>query len=183
MKVIETELSGVVILETTVFEDKRGIFSRLYNIEELRDIMGERNIHQVNLSLTKSPGTVRGMHYQYPPYSEMKLVKCLRGRAWNVVVDLRQNSSTFLQHHAFELSSHNALMHITPEGCAHGFQTLEPDTELLYIHTALYKSDCEGGVSCNDPKLAINWPLPITNLSLRDSSFAPITDDFKGIAV
>lgn len=182
MKVAQTALSGVVVVETMPSADQRGVFARLYCERELAPVIGDRRVVQINHSQTTMVGTVRGMHFQRPPYAEMKLVRCFKGRVWDVVVDLRAGSPTFLQWHAEELSSENARMLVIPEGCAHGFQVLEPDSELLYLHTAFYSQEAEGGVSCNDPRLGITWPLPVADLSQRDSSHPPIAADFSGMA-
>lgn len=183
MNITLTALPGVVVVETTPLVDDRGAFARLYDGRELAPIIGERRIEQVNHSCTTTVGAVRGMHFQYPPYAEMKLVRCLRGRVWDVAVDLRAGSPTFLCWHAEELAPDNARMLVIPEGCAHGFQVLEPESELLYLHTAMYAPEAEGGVFCNDPRLGITWPLPVEGLSHRDRSFPPIALDFLGIAV
>jgi len=133
--------------------------------------------------MTVSPGAIRGMHFQNPPYAEMKLVRCLRGRVWDVAVDLRASSPTFLRWHAEELSAENRLMMAIPEGFAHGFQVLEPESELLYLHTALYHKPSEGGVRFDDPVLAIQWPLSVTDVSSRDTQHPLITPHFAGIAI
>ena len=137
---------------------------------------------QINHSRTAAVGTVRGMHFQNPPHAEMKLVRCLKGRVWDVAVDLRAGSPTFLRWHAEVLAADNARMLVVPEGCAHGFQVLEPESELLYLHTANYAPEAEGGVFCEDPRLGIAWPLPVEGLSRRDLSFAPIATNFTGTA-
>lgn len=183
MNIFSTHLADVVVIEATYSADHRGIFSRLYCERELAGVIGDCRIVQVNHSLTRTVGAVRGMHFQRPPHAEMKLVRCLKGRVWDVAVDLRAGSPTFLQWHAEELSPENSRMMVIPEGCAHGFQALEPDSELLYLHTAFYSSEAEGGVSCNDPRIGITWPLPVADLSLRDSSHLPITSNFPGIAI
>ncbi|MCE9550569.1 MAG: dTDP-4-dehydrorhamnose 3,5-epimerase family protein [Betaproteobacteria bacterium] len=183
MKLMPTALQGVMVVETSYVSDERGAFARYYCEHELASIIDERRIVQINHSRTTHIGAVRGMHFQRPPHSEIKLVRCLKGRVWDVAVDLRSGSSTFLQWHAEELSPDNARMLIIPEGCAHGFQVLEHDSELLYLHTAFYTPASEGGVSCSDPRLGITWPLPIADLSPRDSSHPPITVDFPGITV
>src|SRR5262249_48876555 len=133
-----TELPGVSIVDSTPFKDHRGAFARLFCERELASIIGERRIVQINHSRTATRGAVRGLHYQRPPDAEMKLVRCLKGRVWDVAVDLRRGSPTFLRWHAEELSAANGRMIAIPEGCAHGFQVLEPDSELLYLHTAFY---------------------------------------------
>jgi dTDP-4-dehydrorhamnose 3,5-epimerase len=123
------------------------------------------------------------MHFQYPPHAETKFISCNKGRVWDVAVDLRLGSPTFLQWHAEELSSQNRRMLIIPEGCAHGFQALDPDSELLYFHTNFYTPESEGGVLYDDPQLGITWPLPITNLSTRDQEYPLISKDFNGIRI
>ena len=183
MKFTRTALAGVVVVETTPVTDHRGAIVRLYCEHELAPVIGARRIVQINHSRTVTAGAVRGMHYQRPPHAEMKLVRCLKGRVWDVAVDVRAGSPTFLQWHAVELAPDNALMLVIPEGCAHGFQVLEPESELLYLHTAFYAPEAEGGISCNDPRLGIPWPLPVADLSQRDASHLPIASDFPGIAV
>ena len=123
------------------------------------------------------------MHFQYPPHAETKFISCNKGRVWDVAVDLRLGSPTFLRWHAEELSSQNARMLIIPEGCAHGFQALDPDSELLYFHTNFYTPEAEGGVLHDDPQLGIPWPLPIKNLSDRDQEYPLISRDFYGIRI
>lgn len=181
MKIQQTLLPGVVVVESTSFVDQRGAFMRLYCEDELNKILGERRIVQINHSMTSAVGTVRGMHFQRPPHAEMKLVRCLKGRIWDVAVDLRAGSPTFLQWHAEELSQQNARMLTIPEGCAHGFQTLEANSELLYLHTEFYLPSAEAGLPYDDPRLNIQWPLPVTDLSERDRRHSPISPDFSGI--
>ncbi len=182
MKINHTAIAGVVVVETARIQDDRGAFARLYCEQELASVIGERRIVQVNQSKTSAPGSVRGMHYQVNPHAEMKLVRCLCGRVWDVAVDLRANSPTFLQWHAEELTPGNARMLVVPEGCAHGFQVLEANSELLYLHTAAYRAVAEGGVDARDPRLAIAWPLPVAGLSERDAAHPAIADGFMGLA-
>jgi dTDP-4-dehydrorhamnose 3,5-epimerase len=183
MKLLRTEIQGVVIVELDSFSDHRGAFSRLYCEQELAAIIGNRHIVQMNQSRTTTRGAIRGLHYQRPPYSEMKLVRCLKGRVWDVAVDLRAGSPTFLAWHAVELGPDNARMMIIPEGCAHGFQVLEVNSELLYLHTAIYNPAAEGGLLYNDPKLEIKWPMPAAELSERDKNHALLNSDFRGISL
>lgn len=182
MKIIPTAIAGVVAVETTMRTDHRGEFTRLYCERELAECLGSKHIVQVNRSLTRAVGAVRGMHYQRPPHAETKLIRCIRGRVWDVAVDLRKESPTFLEWTAQELSPANGLMLVVPERCAHGFQVLEPDSELLYLHTEFYAPAAEGGIAPTDPAVAIEWPLPIVDLSERDKSHAPLAPDFVGIA-
>lgn len=183
MNVRPTPLQGVVVVETTPIVDPRGAFARLFCERELAAVIGNRHIVQINHSRTRTVGAVRGLHFQHPPHAEMKLVRCLKGRVWDVAVDLRAGSHTFLQWHAEELTPDNARMLVIPEGCAHGFQVLEAESELLYLHTAPYTPAAEGGLSYNDPELEIAWPLPITDLSERDRRLPPSDPDFSGITV
>jgi dTDP-4-dehydrorhamnose 3,5-epimerase len=181
MNILPSRIAGLAVAETAARADHRGAFMRLFCQQELALVLGARQIVQINHSRTSQIGAVRGLHFQYPPHAEMKLVRCLRGRVWDVAVDLRAGSPTFLQWHAEELSAGNARMMIIPEGCAHGFQVLEADSELLYLHTAFYTPDAEGGVRHDDPRIAIRWPGPITDLSERDRSHPLLSADFAGI--
>ncbi|MEO8064314.1 MAG: dTDP-4-dehydrorhamnose 3,5-epimerase family protein [Pseudomonadota bacterium] len=183
MKLTETTIRGVAIAETTSRGDHRGVFTRLYCERELEPAVGQRRIAQINRSVTRAAGAVRGMHYQNPPHAEMKLVRCLRGRVWDVAVDLRAGSPTFLKWTAQELSADNNLMFMIPEGCAHGFQVLEENSELLYLHTEFYAAGAEAGFSPSDPAVGISWPLPIIDLSERDRSHPSLTTAFTGIVV
>jgi dTDP-4-dehydrorhamnose 3,5-epimerase len=183
MKLHLTALGGVVVAEFSPSIDHRGAFSRLYCEQELSTIIGHRRIVQINHSCTHSVGAVRGMHYQRHPRGEMKLIRCLKGRVWDVAVDLRKGSPTFLQWHAAILTPQNARTLVIPEGCAHGFQVLDPDSELLYLHTEFYSPEHEGAVSCKDTRISIAWPLPIVDLSVRDNALLPIAPDFTGITV
>jgi len=126
-------------------------------------------------------GGGRGLHYQLPPAAEMKMVRCIRGRVWDVTVDLRKNSPTFLQWHAEALTPVNRRMMVIPEGCAHGFQVLEADSELLYLHTAAYAPHLERGLRYDDPRLSISWPLDVGDISRRDMAHAWLDDNFAGV--
>lgn len=181
MKIVSTPIAEVAMVETIPHLDSRGAFTRLYCERELASIIGDRRIVQINHSRTTSVGAIRGMHFQAPPDAELKLVRCLKGKIWDVVVDLRSNSPSFLHWHAEELSQNNARMLVIPEGCAHGFQALEPDSELLYLHTAFYSPAAESGVRHDDPRINILWPLPVTDVSSRDSAHPYLNNDFSGV--
>lgn len=181
MNLRSTRLLGVFVAESTPHIDPRGSFMRLFCDEALSSVLGERRIRQINYSRTTRVGAVRGLHFQHFPYAEMKLVRCLRGKVWDVAVDLRRGSPTFLQWHAEELTPESARLFIIPEGCAHGFQVLATNSELLYLHTAPYQPGAEGGVAWNDPLLGIDWPLPPVDLSKRDSNHPWLPADFKGV--
>ena len=181
MNLVETTIPGVCIIESTTFQDNRGAFSRLFCAKELQSLLGQRVIVQINHSMTRSVGAVRGLHYQRSPHAEMKIIRCLKGRVFDVAVDLRQGSPTFLQWTAIELTPENHLAFVIPEGCAHGFQVLEEDSQLLYLHTAFYTPEVEGAVRFDDPKVGVDWPLEPTDLSSRDLSHQYLEENFKGI--
>ena len=181
MRISTTAIAGVSVIDTDVVCDERGAFARLFCTDDLRPLLSERRIVQVNQSRTTRVGAIRGMHFQRSPHAEMKFVRCVRGRVWDVAVDLRAESPTFLRWHAEELSACNARMLGVPEGCAHGFQVLDPDSELLYLHTALYTPAAEGGVRYDDPLLGIGWPLTPLDLSMRDLQHALLTKKFSGL--
>jgi dTDP-4-dehydrorhamnose 3,5-epimerase len=183
MNIVDTPIADLKIAQSSPHRDTRGAFLRLFCAHELESVLGERQIAQINHSRTSHVGAVRGMHFQYPPHAEMKMVRCLRGRVWDVAVDLRAQSPTFLQWHAQELAQDDAQMLVIPEGFAHGFQVLEPDSELLYFHTAFYNPTSEGGLRHDDPRLAIAWPLPPQDLSPRDLSHPLLSADFTGVAI
>ena len=172
-------INGVFELLGKPFADHRGAFLNAFRAQEpaFAEAWGDRGIAQVNLSRTESVGTIRGLHLQAPPHSEAKLVRCLLGRVWDVAVDLRQDSASYGQWHAVELSPERANALLIPEGCAHGFQVLEPGSELLYLHSGAWVPEAETGVRWDDPQLAIDWPLPVTELSERDRSL-PLLSQF-----
>ena len=171
MKFILTKLKGLYAVELDYLTDKRGYFSRLVCQEEFKKIGLKKEIVQVNLSHTEKKGTVRGMHFQIVPKEETKIIYCLRGKAFDVAVDIRPDSSTYLDSFAVELSPRNKNMAYIPEGFAHGFQALEDETELIYFHTEYHNPEFERGLNCTDPKLKINWPLSILEISEKDKSY------------
>ena len=165
-----TPIKGVLELVGQPFADHRGAFLNAFRIQEpaFAETWGDRPIAQVNVSRTEAVGTVRGLHLQAHPHCETKLVRCLRGRVWDVAVDLRPRSATYGRWHAVELLPADANAMLIPEGCAHGFQVLEPGSELLYLHSGAWVPEAETGVRFDDPHLAIQWPLPADGLSERD---------------
>lgn len=176
-------LAGLRRVQRQPLADARGFFERLFCAQELAACGWRGPIAQINHSLTRQAGSVRGLHYQKPPYAEMKLVTCLRGAVWDVAVDLRAGSPTFLHWHAEELSAANACALLIPEGFAHGFQALTPDAELLYCHSHPYTPQAEAGLHPQDARLAIAWPLPVAELSPRDAGHAWLTDAFEGLCL
>ncbi|MDM0033296.1 dTDP-4-dehydrorhamnose 3,5-epimerase family protein [Variovorax sp. J22P271] len=180
-EVSATGLAGLKLVQRQLRVDSRGFFSRFFCAEELRLAGFAQPVAQINHTLTRQRGTVRGMHFQHPPHGEDKLVSCLRGEIFDVAVDLRRDSPTFLQWHAEVLSSENGRSLLIPKGFAHGFQTLDDDTELLYLHSTPYVQSSEGGLNPADPALAIDWPLPLGELSARDAGHALLTPEFRGV--
>lgn len=175
MQIEALPLSGLVLAHSTPHMDSRGAFIRLFCEESLAVVLDGKRILQINYSRTTHIGAVRGMHYQKSPHAEMKLIRCLRGAVYDVAVDMRPASKTYLQHHAVELRADDGRLFVIPEGFAHGFQTLEPDTELLYLHTAMYAPEAEDGVLHDDRLLAIKWPYPVTDISDRDKLHKPLS--------
>jgi len=182
MKIKQTLLQDAFIIEQEPFKDDRGLFARVFCQHELQSILHGKNIVQINHSLTRQKGAIRGMHFQYPPKSEIKMVKCLRGSVFDVMIDLRRNSSTFLKWHGEVLSSENIKMMYIPEGFAHGFQTLEENCELLYLHTEFYSPGHEGGIRYDDPKIGIKWHLEATDISEKDRNHPLLGEDFLSAA-
>ena len=179
-EIFETEIANLHALRRQPVADGRGFLERLYCAEELALILGDRRIVQINRTLTHRKGVVRGLHFQRPPHAETKLVTCLRGAVLDVAVDLRRGSETFGAWYGRMLDETNAEMLVIPEGFGHGFQTLAEDTELVYLHTAAYAPDAEGGLDACDPALGIAWPLPIVERSERDAGLPGIAG-FEGI--
>jgi dTDP-4-dehydrorhamnose 3,5-epimerase len=174
-------LDGVFFIGLQPVGDSRGWFSRTYCKNEFAAIGHTKEWVQLNHSFTSKKGTVRGMHYQLPPFSEIKMVRCIAGAVLDVVIDLRKDSSTFLQYTAVELSAQNKMMIYIPEGFAHGFQCLENDCELIYHHSEFYTPGAEGGIRYDDPAIGIQWPLPVTEMSDRDKAHPLLNENFKGI--
>lgn len=180
---VPTPLPGLVTVEHKPIKDSRGLFARLFCGEEFRQIGLTKSIAQINHSVTQRRGTVRGLHFQHPPYTEIKIVTCLHGEVFDVAVDLRADSPTFLRWHGEILSAENARSLCIPEGFAHGFQALTDDCELLYLNTAPHAPQAEGGVHPRDPRVGVEWSLPITKLSPRDKHHPLLRDDFTGIVI
>jgi len=179
--ITQTSIDGLLVVHRQRVEDARGYFSRFFCAQELAEAGFNQPIAQINQTLTRRRGSVRGIHFQHPPHGEDKFVSCLRGSVFDVAVDLRRGSPTFLQWHAETLSADNARSLFIPKGFAHGFQTLCDDVELLYLHTAPYVRAAEGGLNPLDPALGIGWPLPFADVSDRDVAHPYLTPDFGGI--
>ncbi len=171
---IETApIEDLFVIKSNPVSDNRGYFERLFCDDELKPIL-KKPIKQINHSLTKKKGSIRGMHYQLPPMAETKIIKCIRGSIFDVAIDLREDSPTFLKWCGEIISENNSKMFFVPEGFAHGFQTLEDNTELLYFHTESFNEKYYDGILYNDPKIAIDWPLNLSEISSRDLNFSPL---------
>ncbi|MCT8003872.1 dTDP-4-dehydrorhamnose 3,5-epimerase family protein [Sphingomonas sanguinis] len=179
--VVGTPLAGLKSVTRKRLGDERGFLSRLFCRDEL-SAAGFRNpIVQINHTLTRIPGTVRGFHFQFSPFSEDKFVSVLAGEVFDVAIDLRAGSPTFLQWHGERLSQENGKSLFIPKGFAHGFQTLTPNCELVYLHTQAYEPTAEGGLNALDPRLAVVWPLAVSDMSARDRNHPMIQSGFTGI--
>ena len=179
----ETNIAGAFVIQLTPYTDDRGAFSRLFCENEFSEMGFNKKIVQINHSYNKEKGTLRGMHFQHPPYAETKIISCLQGKVFDVLIDIRKNSPTFLQHFSIELSpkEYNAIC--IPEGCAHGFQTLQDDCELLYLHTNFYNKSSEGGIRFDDAMIDIQWPLAPKNITEKDKNYPLLNSSFTGIAI
>ena len=171
MKLEQTKINGVFTIHSNPFKDDRGFFNRIFCQKELEAIRPDIVIAQINHSMTKTKGTIRGMHFQHPPHAEMKIVRCVKGSIFDVAVDLRKGSPTYLQWHGEILSAENMKALVVPEGCAHGFQSLEDDIEMVYMSTAPFCKEADSGIRFDDPKVGIEWALPVTILSEKDKSW------------
>jgi len=176
-------LFGLKRIERQRLGDSRGNLSRLFCAEELAIAGWHKPIAQVNHTYTAKCGTVRGMHYQRPPQAEMKLVSCVHGEVWDVAVDLRAGSPTFLQWHAEQLSADNNRALLIPEGFAHGFQAMTNDVQLIYCHSAAHNPSAEAALNAQDPRLTIKWPLAISEISVRDANHMLIDAKFGGLSL
>ena len=176
-----TPIDGLYVIDPKVISDHRGWFTRTFCKEEFKSIGFDQEWVQMNHSFTNNKGALRGMHFQVSPYREIKLIRCIAGAVWDVAIDLRQDSKTFLKWFGIELNAENKKMVYLPQGFAHGFQALKENSELVYHHSEYYKPGFEGGIRFDDPVINIGWPLPISDISDRDLSYHPLSGNFKGI--
>lgn len=168
---IETKIKDVFIIETELMKDKRGFFARAWCKKEFEAHGLSSRLVQCNISFNKKKGTLRGLHFQDPPYQETKLVRCTMGAIYDVIVDLRPESATFKQWFAKKLNAENHQMIYVPEGLAHGYQTLVKDTEVFYQVSEFYHPESERGIRWDDPMFNIPWPIPNPILSKKDASY------------
>ena len=181
MKFIETNLKGAFVVEPSPLKDERGMFTRIFCKKEFAAIDHVKEFVQVNHSVNAKRGTIRGLHFQRNPHAEIKLIQCLAGSVFDVMVDLRINSPTYLKWFGTTISKENKKMMYIPEGFAHGFQTLEDNSELLYHHTGYYTPSSEGGVNPMDRSIGIVWPLESSICSDKDKNLPFINEKFTGI--
>jgi len=184
MKIKETFLKGVCLIDPNKLEDGRGYFFRVFCKESfLKAGMPSLDFVQINHSFNLRKGTFRGLHFQYPPYAEDKLIRCCAGKVLDIVVDLRKGSPTFLNHLGVELDDSSHQMIFIPKGFAHGFLTLRDNTSLIYHHSVEYKPDHEGALSIYDPRLNIELPDEINSISKRDKNHPFLEEAFNGIKI
>jgi dTDP-4-dehydrorhamnose 3,5-epimerase len=181
MDFINTPFEGAYIIEIKTFKDERGQFARTFCQTEFSIIGLTKPIVQVNHSMTYVKGTVRGMHYQIQPSAETKIIRCLQGCVFDVMIDLRKNSKTFLHWFGIEITKENMKMVYIPEGFAHGFQSMTDNVELLYFHTEFYNKELERGLRFDDQALKITWPLSVSMVSSKDLSHPCVDHNFNGL--
>jgi len=174
MRFTETDLPGAFIIDIQPLEDERGFFARGFCERELAEHGLIPRVVQANISFNRRKGTLRGMHYQVAPHEETKLVRCTRGALYDVIVDLRPDSSTYLQWTGVELTANNHRALFVPQGFAHGFQTLQDDTEAFYQVSEFYTPTAERGLRYDDPAIAIHWPLAVTSISAKDAAWPDV---------
>lgn len=181
MRFVETKLAGAWIVELETIDDDRGFFARAFCQREFDDYGIASDVRQANLSMSSMAGTVRGMHFQYPPAAENKFIRCISGALLDVIVDLRPESPTFLQHTSVELTAANRRAFVVPPRFAHGFMTLTDDTEVLYLVSAFYTPAEEGGLRHDDPALGIEWPRAVSVISDKDATWSALEEQRERI--
>lgn len=174
----ETQIKGAFVIDLELHEDRRGFFARTFCAKEFEAHSLTTYFPQCNLSFNRTKGTLRGMHYQVSPSKETKLVRCTRGAIYDVIIDLRPKSPTYLTHIAVELTAQNHRALYVPEQCAHGFQSLTDDTEVFYQMGDFYNSKYDAGARYDDPTFGIEWPLPVSEISEKDRTW-PEFDAFE----
>ena len=177
----KTFIDGLLLIEPTVSNDERGSFFRLFCKEEFENIGISIDIKQINISYNKFRGTIRGLHYQSSPSTEAKIIRCANGEIFDVAVDIRKNSKTYLSFFSVNLSSKNKLMLFIPNGFMNGFQTLNKNTFVEYYHSDFFVKELDNGIFYKDKTLNIQWPLKVTNISERDKKLPKIDEGFNGV--
>jgi dTDP-4-dehydrorhamnose 3,5-epimerase len=181
MDFIATDIEGLFTIKCKKLVDERGIFTRTFCKNEFKQIGFEKEFVQFNQSFNRFKGTIRGLHFQNAPYTETKLIRCVAGSVFDVAVDLRKSSPTFLKYFGTILSAENMDGILIPNGFAHGFQTLEDNTSLIYHHTEYYQPNAEAGIRFDDPAIGVLWKLPATNISPKDRSYNLLNQNFEAI--
>jgi dTDP-4-dehydrorhamnose 3,5-epimerase len=181
LKFCKTDIEGLYTITLNKLVDERALFARTFCKNEFKQIGFDKEFVQFNHSFNKHKGTIRGMHFQNPPYCETKLIRCVQGSVFDVAIDLRETSPTFLKYFGTILSADNMDSIFIPEGFAHGFQTLEDNTALIYHHTQYYTPHADAGIRFDDETLNIKWELPAVNVSPKDFSYKLIDNNFKGV--
>lgn len=181
MKFSKTHFDGLVVIDAEPFVDDRGHFFRTYCKNEFEGMGHTKEFVQINHSVNKYKGTFRGFHYQNPPFKEIKVVRCISGSVLDVVIDIRKNSKTFLESFQLEISEENRKMIYIPEGFAHGFITLEDNSQLIYFHSEFYNPKFEKGLRFDDPRLDIELPFDPNSISEKDKKYPLLKNTFEGI--
>ena len=163
-----TKIKDLILIKPEPFKDSRGLFRRIYCLNELKLKKVKFKIKQINISENKISGTLRGFHYQKFPYGENKILTCIKGKIHNIVIDMRKNSKTYMKWQSFNLSEQNRLGLLVPKGCANAYLTLEKNTWVLYFHSQFYKPGFEKSINYKDPKFKFNWPKRINIISEKD---------------
>jgi dTDP-4-dehydrorhamnose 3,5-epimerase len=177
MKLLETSINGVMIVDHDRHGDERGFFARTFCAREFEAAGLRSTVAQANLAFNRQAGTLRGLHFQRPPAAEAKLVRCTRGRVFDVAVDIRPDSPSYLAHVGVVLDPEARRALYVPEGCAHGYLTLADDTEVSYLVSEFYTPEAEGGLRWDDPRLAIDWPAPVHVVSAKDAGWPLLAED------
>lgn len=181
MKFNATKIKGLYLIMPDEHMDERGLFFRTFCKKEFLKVNIDVDFVQINQSINFKKGTFRGLHFQNPPFGDNKLIRCISGKVIDILVDLRKNSSTFLQYFMVEISEFNRKMVYVPEGIAHGFITLEDNSQLIYHHTSFYEPNHEGAVNYREPKIKINLPIPVSIISEKDLNIPFLNDTFNGL--
>jgi len=179
---IKTPIKDLFVMKTSRIGDDRGHLSRLFCADVFEAYGWSMPLVQVNFTKTVKKGTVRGFHFQHYPFDEFKLIRCLSGQVYDVALDLRRDSDTFLQSYSQILTEDNDMNFLLPPGVAHGYQSLTDNAELLYFHSQQYSPDHEGGINPLDPRIEINWPENISKISKKDKERQLLSDTFKGVS-
>jgi dTDP-4-dehydrorhamnose 3,5-epimerase len=174
----ETKLAGAYVIDLERREDERGFFARAFCQREFADRSLNTRIAQSNVAFNRDAGTLRGMHFQFPPAAETKLVRCTRGAIVDMIVDVRPESPTYLEHVAVELTAENGRALYVPERFAHGYQVLADETETSYQVGEFYAPELEGGLRFDDPRLGLEWPLPVVEMSEKDGGWL-LLDEYE----